>query len=1252
MLMQHIGVGYFGYYRATAYAMKHSLMPEIAKLRMKALNFWDKHGIRAATDAFDVSTRTLYWWRRLLRTGGPEALIPRSKAPLVRRSRHWHPDVLKEIRRLRTELPNLGKEQIFVRLKPWCEARHFTCPSTSTIGRIIAGAHDKMRMIPVRLSARGKARLIKKRSVKPRRPKQYRPVKTGELIGMDAIELRMGDLRRYIITMIDEHSDYALALAVPSLNSDITSHFFSKATKLFPVAIRQVVTDNGKEFLGNFDKTLQEASIKHIWTYPYTPKMNATCERFNRTLREHPENNQFHFTEEFTVLRSGGVETRRPDIVCFVNGIPLAVIEAKSPAGHGKKGPTIDEGISQSIRNQLNDEIPQLFVYSQLLLSINGHDGRYGTCHTPMKFWAAWREEDITDPQMYALRNHPLSTEQIHALFDHRPSVDLKWYQQLIDGGELAVSGQDKLLISLLSPERLLEMTRFFTLFDKKTGKIVARYQQVFGIKRLLERISTRRPDGGREGGVIWHTTGSGKSYTMVFLSKALILHDSLKQCRIVVVTDRVDLEGQLSGTFVSGGELAGKDDKAKAMATSGQKLAQQIGSGKERIIFTLIQKFNSATKLPECVNTSPDIIVLIDEGHRSQGGENHVRMKLALPNAAFVAFTGTPLLKEDKTTNKFGPIVHAYTMQRAVEDKAVTPLLYEERIPDLEVNDRAIDAWFDRITDGLSEAQKADLKRKYARKGEVYSADDRIRLIALDIATHFSKNIDEGLKGQLACDSKISAIKYKKYLDEAGLFESAVVISPPDTREGNTEVDESKLPEVTKWWKDNVGTQDESVYTRNIISRFDTDEKLKLLIVVDKLLTGFDEPKNTVLYIDKPLKSHNLIQAIARVNRLHPLKKFGLLIDYRGILAELDTTIGKYQDLASRTQGGYDIKDIDGLYSAMSSEYKRLPHLYNQLWAIFAGVKNKNDTEQLRAVLVPKMEERDGEMVDIHQKTRDDFFEALTAFAGCLKVALQSATFFTDKSFTEQDRNLYKETVKQMSSLRQWAMQVSGEQVNYDDYAEQVKKLLDKHVTGVEVREPDGVYEVGKMGKSEKPEEWDNNKTRNETDIIKTRVTKMIEQELRDDPYAQEAFSKLLRMAIEEAEKLFDHPLKQYLLFREFEEQVEARKLSDIPDALAVNKHAQAYYGVFKKELPEVFAVNDVQVQDKWTKLAFEVDNIIVKAVAENSLNPQDIEKVVKTSLLPLLFTACREIGAGMNQVNRIVETIIQILRVGLMKS
>ena len=1039
------------------------------------------------------------------------------------------------------------------------------------------------------------------------------------------------------------------------LRSELHKRTFTFAGKSYPLsekAIDNLIAEVCSPALNEGLLTANERLYNHL-LYGISVTEFVDGKKASPTVAlidwQNPTNNSFVFTEEFMVTRSGGVESRRPDIVCFVNGIPLVVIEAKRPDGNAKKSPTIDEGISQSLRNQRHDEIPLLFAYSQMLLSINGNEGRYGTCGTPAKFWAAWREEDISDAEMYALKNKTLKNEQIAGLFSHRPAKDLDWYKSLTAAGELAVTGQDQLLISLLSPTRLLDMTRYFTLFDKKAGKIVARYQQVFGIKRLIERINTRSSTGGREGGVIWHTTGSGKSFTMVFLSKALILHQSLKQCRIVVVTDRVDLETQLSKTFASGGELAGKKDKEAAMATSGKRLAEQIGKGTERIIFSLIQKFNTATKMPECVNHSSDIIVLIDEGHRSQGGENHIRMKQALPNAAFVAFTGTPLLKDDKTTNKFGPIVHAYTMQRAAEDQTVTPLLYEERIPDLDVNERAIDSWFERITERLSDEQKADLKRKFAKKGQVYGADDRIRLIALDIANHFVKNIDEGLKGQLACDSKASAIKYKKYLDEAGLFESAVVMSPPDSREGNTAVDEASTPEVTQWWKDNIGSQDEQAYTKHLIERFDKDDSLKILIVVDKLLTGFDEPKNAVLYIDKPLKEHNLIQAIARVNRLHPKKKFGLLIDYRGILAELDTTIQKYQDLASRTQGGYDINDIAGLYNQMSTEYKRLPQLYKQLWAIFDGVKNKNDIEQLRQVLVPKIEERGGELVDVHMKVREDFYEALTAFASCLKVALQSATFFEDKSFSDQDRRHYKETVKQFSSLRQLVQQDAGEKIDYDEYAEQVKKLLDKHVVGVEVKEPGGVYEVGKMGQRQQPEDWSEDKTRNETDIIKTRVTRMIEQELRDDPYAQEAFSKLLRQAIEEAEKLFDHPLKQYMLFREFEEQVQDRRLNDIPDVFAGNRHAQAYFGVFKKVLPEALAVLDQQVQDKWVKVAFEIDQAVETSVAENSINPQNIEADIRKKLLPRMFQECKAIGGGMDQAKKIVEMIVQITRVGL---
>ena len=961
------------------------------------------------------------------------------------------------------------------------------------------------------------------------------------------------------------------------------------------------------------------------------------------------ENNSFHFTEEFNVLRANGADHRRPDIVCFVNGIPLAVIEAKRPDGNSQKGPTISEGISQNLRNQRNDEIPQLFAYNQLLLSVNGIDGRYGTQGTEQKFWATWREEDIAEADFHLIKNKPMSEAARDRLFSHRPPADRQWYERLIAGGDLAVTGQDRLLVSLLSPARLLEMTRYFSLFDRKVGKIVARYQQVFGIKRLIERINQKRPDGGREGGVIWHTTGSGKSFTMVFLSKALILHESLKRCRIVVVTDRVDLESQLSRTFTSAGELTGKKDKAAAMATSGKRLAEQIGHGTERIIFSLIQKFNTATKLPECRNDSADIIVLIDEGHRSHGGESHVRMRQALPNASLVAFTGTPLLKDDKTTNKFGPIVHAYTMQRAVEDKAVTPLLYEERIPDLDVNERAIDSWFERITEGLSEEQRTDLKKKFAKKGHLYQSEDRIRLIALDIANHFVKNIDEGLKGQLACDSKHSAILYKKFLDEAGLFESAVVMSSPDTREGNTSVDESSMPEVTKWWKETVGSQDEGGYTKAIVERFDKDDELKIIIVVDKLLTGFDEPKNTVLYIDKPLKEHNLIQAIARVNRLHPKKKFGLLIDYRGILAELDTTIAKYQDLANRTQGGFDINDLEGLYNQMSTEYKKLPGLYDVLWAIFKGVKNKGDFEQLRQVLVPKIQEIDGQMVDVHQKVRDDFYERLTEFASCLKVALQSATFYDDKSFSDADRRHYKETVKQMSSLRQLAKQDAGETIDYDEYAEQVRKLMDKHVVGVEVRDPKGVYEVGKMGKKIEPEQWSEEKTRNETDIIKTRVSKMIEQSLRDDPYAQEAFSKLLRQVIAEAEALFDHPLKQYMLFREFEEQVERRDLPEIPNRFGDNRHAQAYYGVFKKNLPEVFNIIQDETHEKWITMSFQVDEVVNTAVAEHSINPQNIEAAIRKELLPFIFRECKSVGAGMDQAKAIVEMVVQITRVGL---
>lgn len=961
--------------------------------------------------------------------------------------------------------------------------------------------------------------------------------------------------------------------------------------------------------------------------------------------------NRYEVTDEFEVCSIHGTHTRRPDVVGFVNGLPLVVIEAKRPDAGSADAPTMAEGIHQQLRNQRMDEVPLLFVYAQLLFSISDTDGRYGTTHTAAKFWARWREEEFNDAYFLKIKNTPLSIETQAALFAEKPPEARAYFKRLW-AGPMAPTEQDRLLASLLTPQRLLEFLRFFVLFDRKAGKLVARYQQFFGIRALIARVSRRRPDGGREGGVIWHTTGSGKSFTMVFLSKALILHESLKECRVLVVTDRLDLEDQLSKNFMSGGafgaQTAGRKEGEKSKAGSGRELARRIGSGSERIIFTLIHKFNTASKLPQCFNPSHNLVVLVDEGHRSHGGETHERMRRALPRAAYVAFTGTPLLKDEKSANKFGPIVHAYTMQRAVEDETVAPLLYEERVPELTINEAAVNRWFDQITADLSERQKTDLKRKFANKGALYGCANRIELIAWDIALHFSENVKKlspGLKGQVATASKLDAVRYKKYLDQTGLVSSALIISAPDTREGNVEVDESALPAVQKWWKENVGN-DQDAYERRVLEHFSTAGEPDLLIVVDRLLTGFDEPANTVLYIDKPLKAHNLIQAVARVNRLHEAKRYGVLVDYRGILKELDTAIRAYQVLETQTQGGYALADIEGLYRQFGTEYKRLPGLHDALWAIFKSVGNRQDLEQYRQVLMPRYaEDEPGESYDTRQKLREDFYAALTQFGLCLQLALSSRAFFADRGFSERDIRAYKADLRFFSDLRKIARQDALETVDYSVYEEQIRRLVDKQVIGSEVREPQGVYLVHQLGREDDPEAWSVEKTRNETDMIRTRLKRTIEQELADDPYTQKVFADLLKQAIAEAAAMFAHPLKQYALLKKFEEQVSRREASGAPDAFGDNRHARAYFGVLRIVLGEGYvasvAASELQM---YREHAWHIDGAVRNAVAEHSLNPQNIEAAIRKTLLPRLFAVM-----GLEKAKEVIEQVIQITRIGL---
>jgi type I restriction enzyme R subunit len=967
-----------------------------------------------------------------------------------------------------------------------------------------------------------------------------------------------------------------------------------------------------------------------------------------------PTANLWDVTEECEVLSAHGTHHRTPDIVAYVNGLPLVIIEAKRPESghHGKQ--MVAEGISQHLRNQRQDEIPQLFGYAQLLLSISQTEGRYGTTFTAGKFWTRWREEEFDEAHLTAIKNRGLPAEVQAYLCSDKPAKVRSYFQSCWSQPMLP-NDQDRLLVGLMTPTRLLEFLRGFVLFDRKVGKLVARYQQFFGIRALLTRIRQIRPDGGREGGVLWHTTGSGKSFTMVFLTKALLLDDTLKDCRVVVVTDRIDLESQLSRNFISGGAfgsaIATKKEGERSKATTGRDLAKRIGQGTERITFSLIQKFNTASKLPECKNESADLIVLVDEGHRSHGGETHERMRKALPRASYIAFTGTPLLKDEKSANKFGPIVHAYSMQRAVEDETVAPLLYEERVPALDINQEAVNRWFDKITAGLSQAQSSDLKQKFASKRAIYGAANRIELIAWDIATHFDRNIKQlelGLKGQVATDSKLDAVRYKRALDETGLVTSAVVISPPDTREGNSEVDEDTLPEVQKWWKQNIADKklDPGQYEKDVIADFGSEGDPDLLIVVDKLLTGFDEPRNAVLYIDKPLEGHNLIQAVARVNRLHDAKRYGVLVDYRGILEKLDTAVRAYQELESRTQGGFDVTDIEGLYQSLSTEYKRLPTLHDRLWSFFKGVANKKDPEQYRQVLSPRfLTDEEGHEYDERQRIRDDFYSALSEFGLCLQTSLSSRSFFEDRSSSEDLIRRYKDDLRFFYGLRKTARRDAMETVDYSVYEEQIRRLVDKQVIGEEVREPEGVYLVHQLGQPEDTSNWSDEKTRNEADIIRTRIRKTIEQDLAADPYAQKVFGELLKEAIAAAEALFDHPIKQYALFRKFEEGLQSLQTPGIPDGFGDNRQAKAYFGILKMTMgDEAWNAAAPAEMDQFIHLANDIDHAVRDSVAENSLNPQSIESDIRKRLLPALFSTL-----GLDRAREVVEQIVEVTRTGL---
>ena len=703
------------------------------------------------------------------------------------------------------------------------------------------------------------------------------------------------------------------------------------------------------------------------------------------------ENNVFHFTEEFSVSRQTLNEkdkTRRPDIVLFINGIPFGVIELK------KSSVETEQGISQMIRNQSIGEIPHLFKFTQILLVGNNHSPQYATTGTPKKFYATW-EEDVR--------------KDINTLIRER-----------------TVSKLDKTIYSLFQKKRVIEFLHSFIIFDNKLKKI-ARYQQYFAIKEIMKKINKIDKTGRRGGGLIWHTQGSGKSLTMVMLTR--LIKREIPNSKIVVVTDRKDLDRQIHSTF-------NKSEIEAIRARSGKDLIKLLQSGKS-VITTLIHKFETVKKEKVILN-DPNIFILVDESHRTQEGDLNKAMKKVFPFACYLGFTGTPLMKKEKSTiSKFGGLIHKYTIDQAVRDGAVLPLLYEGRLVEQWISDeKGLDRRFDILSRDLNDEQKLDLKKKWARFQKVASSERRLEMIMLDINEHFIKNIQgTGFKAMLATSSKYEAIKYHKLFEELGDIKTAFVISAPDSREGYESVDDDNKVFINEEWQKIIkkyGSEDR--YLEKIKDEFVEGEEIELLIVVDKLLTGFDAPRATVLYIDKELKEHNLLQAIARVNRLYDGKDFGFIIDYRGLLGNLDSALTSYSSL-----DGFDEEDLVGTVIDIKEEIARVKTYYSYLEELFKNIENKNDQESYEVFLADK---------DI----RKEFYEYLSNYARALKLSLSSDKI--DEVFSESEIEEYKLKMKFYNNLRASIKIRYHESVDFGKYEKQMQKLLDTFISAEDVHQ------------------------------------------------------------------------------------------------------------------------------------------------------------------------------------------------------
>lgn len=934
------------------------------------------------------------------------------------------------------------------------------------------------------------------------------------------------------------------------------------------------------------------------------------------------ENNRFHVTAEFSVERSRSTETARPDIILFVNGIPFSVIECKSPKVE------VEQAVSQSIRNQGEEYIPRLFTYVQQVLAVNKNQTQYATTGTPARFWGIWREHADREEQVAACINQPLADEVKDELFSGDFALARNYFDAMEAEGDRLVSEQDRSIYSLCRPERLLELAYKFTVFDGGLKKI-ARYQQYFVIKSTLDRVKQRQGEGQRKGGVIWHTQGSGKSLTMVMLARNLALDPEISNPRIVLVTDRDDLDKQLGNTFAA----CGLDPNR---ATSGRHLLELVSEHKAGIVTTLVHKFDKALNIKKFHEESSDIFMLVDESHRTNFGSLSARMRQMFPNACYLGFTGTPLLKKEKNNfAKFGGLIEPhYSINQAVEDHAVVPLLYEGRHVEMEQNRTAIDLWFDRHTKGLTKEQQADLKKKYARAEMLNKADQVIYMRAFDISEHYRSNWQgTGFKAQLVAPNKAAALKYQEFLNDIGFVSNEVIISAPDTREGFEEVEDEPTDEVVKFWQKMMtryGSEEE--YTKQIINQFKHGDEPEILIVVDKLLTGFDAPRNAVLYLCRMLREHTLLQAIARVNRLFEGKDFGYIVDYASVLGELDKALTMYSAFE-----GFDEDDLKGTLASIHEEISKLPQRYSDLWDLFKEVKNQHDEEAYEVLL--------GD-----DAIREEFYQRLADYTKTLGIALSSEEFVM--KMTDAKLKQYKDDLKRFQNLKSAVKLRYAEAIDYRDYEPKIKKLLDTHIQANEViqlNEPVNIFDE-KMFNQVKEEQgvYGTKTTAAKADAIAHATKKAITEKMDEDPAFYEKFSKLIQQAIDDFKAKRISDLEYLNKVTDIRGKVATKQHDDIPQKLDGNEDAMAFYGILKPFF-EACQLDEAICEDISADTALAIQSTLQRHWKVQFWDDDDAQKRAMNDIDDYLYDQIKGghgVDLSLEQMDEIIERSMQVAR------